>query len=90
MTTTTGSRADLTRYALLSIVASIVVIVMKVVAWRVSGSVGLLSDAAESTVNVVAAIGAFIALKVASRRPTPTTTSATPRPSTSPRCSRAS
>ncbi|MBE7163120.1 MAG: cation transporter [Williamsia herbipolensis] len=40
---------------------------MKVVAWRVSGSVGLLSDAAESTVNVVAAIGAFVALRVASR-----------------------
>ncbi|MEH3156614.1 MAG: cation diffusion facilitator family transporter [Gordonia paraffinivorans] len=65
--TTTSTRADLTRYALLSIVASIVVIVMKVVAWRVSGSVGLLSDAAESTVNVVAAIGAFVALRVASR-----------------------
>ncbi len=65
--TTAGTRADLTRYALLSIVASIVVIVMKVVAWRVSGSVGLLSDAAESTVNVVAAIGAFVALRVASR-----------------------
>lgn len=65
--TTTATRADLTRYALLSIVASIVVIVMKVVAWRVSGSVGLLSDAAESTVNVVAAIGAFVALRVASR-----------------------
>lgn len=65
--TTTATRADLTRYALLSIVASIVVIALKVVAWRVSGSVGLLSDAAESTVNVVAAVGAFIALKVASR-----------------------
>jgi cation diffusion facilitator family transporter len=65
--TTTTTRADLTRYALLSIVASIVVIALKVVAWRVSGSVGLLSDAAESTVNVVAAIGAFVALRVASR-----------------------
>lgn len=61
------TRADLTRYALLSIVASIVVIALKVVAWRASGSVGLLSDAAESTVNVVAAVGAFVALKVASR-----------------------
>jgi len=65
--TTTQVRADLTRYALLSIVASIVVIAMKIVAWQVSGSVGLLSDAAESMVNVVAAIGAFVALRVASR-----------------------
>ncbi|GAA2070910.1 cation diffusion facilitator family transporter [Williamsia deligens] len=62
-----GVRADLTRYAVLSIVASIVVIALKIVAWRVSGSVGLLSDAAESMVNVVAAVGAFIALRVASR-----------------------
>ncbi|MGZ8176365.1 cation diffusion facilitator family transporter [Williamsia sp. SKLECPSW1] len=65
--TATQVRADLTRYAVLSIVASIVVIAMKIVAWRVSGSVGLLSDAAESMVNVVAAIGAFVALRVAAR-----------------------
>ncbi|MFW0786800.1 cation diffusion facilitator family transporter [Gordonia sp. CPCC 206044] len=65
--TTTASRADLSRFAVASIVTSLVVIALKVVAWQVSGSVGLLSDAAESVVNVVAAIGAFIALRVAAR-----------------------
>ncbi|GGF28257.1 transporter [Williamsia phyllosphaerae] len=64
---TTPARADLSRYALISIVASVVVITLKIIAWRVSGSVGLLSDAAESMVNVVAAVGAFIALRVAAR-----------------------
>ena len=63
----TPARADLSRYALISIVASVVVITLKIVAWQVSGSVGLLSDAAESMVNVVAAVGAFIALRVAAR-----------------------
>ncbi|MGK2319143.1 cation diffusion facilitator family transporter [Gordonia rhizosphera] len=58
---------DLSRYAVLSIVTSIVVIAMKMAAWWVTGSVGLLSDAAESLVNLVAAIGAFIALRVAAR-----------------------
>lgn len=62
--TATGERRDLSRFALLSIVASIVVIGLKVWAWQVSGSVGLLSDAVESLVNLVAAIGAFIALRV--------------------------
>ncbi len=61
------TRADLSRFALLSIAAAVVTIVMKVIAWRVSGSVGLLSDAAESMVNVVAAVGAFIALRVVAR-----------------------
>ncbi len=64
---TTPARAELSRYALISIVASVVVITLKIIAWRVSGSVGLLSDAAESLVNVVAAVGAFIALRVAAR-----------------------
>lgn len=43
------------------------VIALKLVAWRVSGSVGLLSDALESVVNVVAALGALIALRVSAR-----------------------
>ncbi|WP_045823186.1 cation diffusion facilitator family transporter [Williamsia herbipolensis] len=62
---TSEARADLSRFALLSLAASLVVITLKVIAWQVSGSVGLLSDAAESLVNVVAAIAAFVALKVA-------------------------
>ncbi|GAA1079308.1 cation diffusion facilitator family transporter [Tsukamurella spumae] len=60
-------RQDLSRFALLSIVTSLVVIALKILAWRLTGSVGLLSDAAESSVNVVAAITAFVALKVVAK-----------------------
>jgi len=38
---------------------------MKTTAWMMTGSVGLLSDAAESVVNLVAGVVALIALKVA-------------------------
>ena len=58
---------DLTRYAWLSIIAAIVTITLKASAWALTGSVGLLSDAAESTVNLVAAVVALIALKVAAQ-----------------------
>jgi cation diffusion facilitator family transporter len=54
----------LTRYAWLSIVAAIVTISMKSVAYLLTGSVGLLSDALESIVNLAAAIVALIALKI--------------------------
>jgi cation diffusion facilitator family transporter len=57
----------LTRYAWLSIAAAIVTILMKTTAYLVTGSVGLLSDALESTVNLVSAIVALLALRVASR-----------------------
>ncbi|MCU1538342.1 MAG: cation diffusion facilitator family transporter [Humibacillus sp.] len=56
---------DLSRFAYLSIVAAIVTITLKVIAWRITGSVGLLSDAAESVVNLVAAVAVLVALKVA-------------------------
>src|SRR5699024_7914540 len=62
-----GPRMDLTRYAWLSIFTAIVTITLKTSAWALTGSVGLLSDAAESTVNLVAAAVALIALKVAAR-----------------------
>ena len=74
----------LTHYAWLSIGAALTTITLKTAAYLVTGSVGLLSDAAESVVNLVAAIIALIALKVAARPPTPTTTTATARRSTSP------
>ena len=64
----TPSRAvDLTRFAWLSIAAAIATIALKTGAWAMTGSVGLLSDAAESTVNLVAAVVALIALKVAAQ-----------------------
>lgn len=56
---------DLTRYAWLSIAAAIATIGLKSAAWALTGSVGLLSDAAESLVNLAAAVVALIALKIA-------------------------
>ncbi len=49
----------------LSIAAAVATISLKTVAWQLTGSVGLLSDAAESVVNLVAAIVAMLALRVA-------------------------
>ena len=56
-------------YARLSIAAAIVTIGLKLAAWKITGSVGLLSDAAESVVNLVAALVALWALTVAERPP---------------------
>ena len=55
-------------YMLLSLAAAIATIVLKTLAWRLTGSVGLLSDAMESGVNLVAAIGAFWALTLAAKQ----------------------
>lgn len=63
------ARRDLSRYALLSIATAVAAIALKMIAWRITGSVGLLSDAAESVVNLVAAVAAFIALKVVAKPP---------------------
>ena len=60
-------RRDLSAFAWLSIAAAILTIGLKAGAWALTGSVGLLSDAAESVVNLVAAVVALIALKVAAR-----------------------
>ena len=57
------------RYALLSIVAAVLTIGLKVGAYMLTGSVGLFSDAAESMVNLVAAVAALWALTVALRPP---------------------
>ena len=58
---------NLTRYAWLSIAVAVLTIALKAGAYMLTGSVGLLSDALESIVNLVAAIVALIALKIASR-----------------------
>jgi cation diffusion facilitator family transporter len=57
----------LTRYAWLSIAAALVTIALKTFAWRITGSVGLLSDAAESGVNLIGAVMALAMLTIASR-----------------------
>jgi len=67
MNAVAGGALDLRRYAWLSIAAAVVTIALKSVAYLVTGSVGLLSDAAESAVNLVAAIIALVALTVAAR-----------------------
>lgn len=54
----------LTRFAWLSIAAALVTIAMKATAYYLTGSVGLLSDALESTVNLAAAVVALIALNI--------------------------
>ncbi|AWH96719.1 cation diffusion facilitator family transporter [Dietzia psychralcaliphila] len=59
--------STLKKFAWLSVATSIVTISLKLVAWWVTGSVGLLADAAESVVNLVAAVVALIAITVAER-----------------------
>ena len=56
-------------YALLSIGAAVVTIGLKFGAFALTGSVGLFSDAAESVVNLVAAVTALWALTLAARPP---------------------
>ena len=56
---------SLTRYAWLSIAAAITTIILKGSAWWLTGSVGLLSDAIESFVNLAAAMMALWILTVA-------------------------
>jgi cation diffusion facilitator family transporter len=63
-----GSHAhSLTRWAWLSIGAAVLTIGMKSAAYLLTGSVGLLSDALESVVNLVAAVLALIALTAAAK-----------------------
>jgi cation diffusion facilitator family transporter len=58
---------NLTRYAWLSVGAAVATIALKTVAYVLTGSVGLLSDAVESLVNLVGALMALSMLTVASR-----------------------
>ncbi len=55
------------KIALGSIVIGIIVLGLKTVAWQMTGSVALLSDALESTVNVATAVAALIAIRIAQR-----------------------
>lgn len=62
-----ASPPNLTRYARLSIAAALVTLFLKLGSWWITGSVGLLSDALESLVNLAAAIIALASLAVAAR-----------------------
>ncbi len=57
----------LTRYAWLSIGAAVATIALKTTAYLLTGSVGLLSDAVESMVNLVGAFMALAMLTIAAR-----------------------
>jgi len=59
----------LTRYAWLSISAALITIILKTSAYLLTGSVGLLSDAMESIVNLVGAVIALSMLIIAARPP---------------------
>ncbi len=61
---------SITRFAWLSIGAAVATIALKTLAWRLTGSVGLLSDALESLVNQVAAAMTLSMLVVAQKPPT--------------------
>lgn len=62
-----ANRASLTRFAWLSIGAALATITLKVVAYLLTDSVGLLSDAIESLVNLVGAVMALFMLTIAAR-----------------------
>ena len=55
------------RIAIASILIGALVLGIKTLAWWLTGSVALLADALESTVNVATAIAAFIAIRIAAR-----------------------
>lgn len=61
------ARASLVRYAWLSVAAAVATIALKLWAWRLTGSVGLLSDGLESFVNLGSALMAMIMLTIAAR-----------------------
>jgi cation diffusion facilitator family transporter len=63
-----GTRSP-TFYAWLSVATSIVTIVLKFLAYYLTGSVGLLSDAIEAVVNIVAALVALAVLSYAAHAP---------------------
>ena len=58
-----------TFYAWISVATSVVVIALKFAAYFLTGSVGLLSDAVESVVNILAALIALAVLTYASAKP---------------------
>jgi cation diffusion facilitator family transporter len=60
-------RSFLTRYAWLSISVAVLTIALKAIAYLLTGSVGLLSDAMESFVNLAGALMALAMLTIAAR-----------------------
>ena len=63
------SRDSLVKFAWLAILAALATIALKAAAWWLTGSVGMLSDALESFVNLAAAVVTLAMLTVAARPP---------------------
>ena len=63
----TAPQGTLTRFAWLSIAAAIVTMALKTASYLLTGSVGLLSDAMESLVNLAGALMALAMLTIAAR-----------------------
>ena len=63
------SSAPLKRYAWLSILTAVATILLKAVAWQLTDSVGLLSDALESVVNLAGAMMALAMISLAALPP---------------------
>ena len=57
------------RYAALSVITAIVVLALKLLAWRLTGSVGLLSDALETLANLGGALMALLMIWLAAQPP---------------------
>jgi cation diffusion facilitator family transporter len=64
-----STHLPLRRFAAIAVSAAAITIALKFGAWLVTDSVGLLSDALESVVNMVGALGALLALWYAAREP---------------------
>jgi cation diffusion facilitator family transporter len=64
-----NDRRNLMRYAWLSIAAAVMTIALKAGAFFITGSVGLLADALESGVNLIAAVFALVILGIAAQPP---------------------
>ena len=62
-----SNRSFLTRFAWLSIGGAVITIALKTIAYLLTGSVGLLSDALESLVNLAGALMALAMLTIAAR-----------------------
>ncbi len=67
MTSSLMNRSSLTRFAWLSVAAAVLTIGLKLSAYSLTNSVGLLSDALESIVNLVGGLMALVMLTIAAR-----------------------
>ncbi len=67
--TAASSGTDLRRYAWLSIATALATIALKVTSWWLTGSVGLLSDALEGSVNLIGAVVALVLISIARAPP---------------------